>query len=61
MSKVYNRQGKFYEVIHEVSAVFDDFKVYEDVQNLFVEKLDSNVILYQPKFFSTSARTENIK
>jgi hypothetical protein len=43
VSKVFNRDGKLYEVVYEVSAVFDDFKMYENVQNLFVEKLDKTV------------------
>jgi hypothetical protein len=61
VSKVFNRDGKLYEVVYEVSAVFDDFKMYENVQNLFVEKLDKTVTVLEPKFFLSHLRTENIK
>ena len=63
---MYSRtQGKLkmlYEVKYEVSATFDDFKVYEQLHNQFVEKLDmTTVTLLQPKFFLSSLRTDNIK
>lgn len=61
VSKIFNRNGKLYEVVYEVAAVFNDFKVYENVQNLFVEKLDKTVTVLEPKFYLSHLRTENIK
>jgi len=61
ISKMYNRNDKLYEVIYEISAIFDDFRKLENLNNLLVEKLDNTVILLEPKFSHSQIRIENIK
>ncbi len=61
ISKMYNRNDKLYEVVYEISAIFDDFRKLENLNNLLVEKLDNTVILLEPKFSHSQIRIENIK
>ncbi len=61
ISKMYNRNDKLYEVIYEISAIFDDFRKLENLNNLLVEKLDNTVILLEPKFSHSQIRIENMK
>lgn len=58
---MYNRNDKLYEVIYEISAIFDEFRKLENLNNLLVEKLDNTVILLEPKFSHSQIRIENIK
>ncbi len=61
ISKMYNRNDKLYEVVYEISAIFDDFRKLENLNNLLVEKLDNTVILLEPKFSHSQIRIENMK
>lgn len=58
---MYNRNNKLYEVINEITATLDDFKQLESLNNLIVEKLDTNVTVLEPKFSHSTIRIENIK
>lgn len=58
---MYNRNNKLYEVINEITATLDDFKQLESLNNLIVEKLDTNVSVLEPKFSHSKIRIENIK
>ena len=61
ISKTYNRNENLYEVVYEISAILDDFKKLETINNLFVEKLDKTVSVLEPKLSHSVIRIENIK
>lgn len=50
-----------FEVLIEIVATFADFSKYQQIHNLFVEKLDGNVRVLQPQLYHTSLRLENLK
>ncbi len=50
-----------YLVVYEITGVLDDFKVYEQMHNQFIEKLDKTVTLLEPKFYHTQLRLESIR
>ena len=50
-----------FEVLIEITATFNDFVKYQQMHNLFIEKLDGNVKVLQPQLFHTSLRLENLK
>ena len=61
LSKIYNRVDNMYMVVYEITGVLDDFKVYEQLHNQFIEKLDKTVALLEPKFYHTPLKLESIK
>jgi len=61
ISKIYNRKDNLYEVLIEISAFFCDFAKYQQLHNLFVEKLDETVKVLPAEFSHTSLRVENLK
>lgn len=50
-----------YEVVTEMRATISDFKIYETVYNILVEKLDKSVRIQAPEFFHTPSRIEALK
>jgi uncharacterized protein YggE len=61
ISKLYNRKDNLYEALCEVTAYMTDFNKYQQLHNLFVEKLDETVKVLAPELSHTSLRLENLK
>ncbi|XP_016280988.2 interleukin-1 receptor-associated kinase 1-binding protein 1-like [Monodelphis domestica] len=50
VTKDISRIGNAYHMEAEVSIIFSEFEKMQDICNLFVEKLDSSVIINPPHF-----------
>lgn len=57
----HRRENGQYEVITEISSVIRDFKTYETVYNLLIEKLDKSVRILPAEFSHTPARIDALK
>lgn len=60
VNRNYSRNGQLYEIVYELSTEIDDFAKYEQIRNLFVEKLDTCVTINEPKVYMSSLRLKNI-
>ena len=62
MSKSNHRkENGNYEVITEISSTIRDFKTYENIYNILIEKLDKTVRIQPPEFFHTPSRIDALK
>jgi hypothetical protein len=61
LAKIYYRVEKGFEVITEISAVFNDLKRFQQIYNVMIEKLDKTVTVKEPEFFHSNLRIEAIK
>lgn len=57
----HRRENGQYEVITEISSIIRDFKIYEAVYNLLIEKLDKSVRIHPAEFSHTPARLDALK
>uniref|UniRef100_F6XBJ9 Interleukin-1 receptor-associated kinase 1-binding protein 1 n=1 Tax=Monodelphis domestica TaxID=13616 RepID=F6XBJ9_MONDO len=61
VTKDISRIGNAYHMEAEVSIIFSEFEKMQDICNLFVEKLDSSVIINPPHFYHTPGAIENLR
>ncbi|XP_072355927.1 interleukin-1 receptor-associated kinase 1-binding protein 1 homolog isoform X1 [Scyliorhinus torazame] len=61
VTKDFRRVENAYQMEAEVCVIFSDFGKMENLCNLFVEKLDSSVVVGSPQFYHTTEAVETIR